>query len=190
MTRCCERRLRRTVAACSSTRVTVSAPHSPRRGRRWMPLWLLSGRWSCRCGWGSRPARPNCGGGLLRCGAQPCGAGDGRRARRADPVGRVDGGSAQRQWIWWIWGRGGCGICRPRSGCSRFEQLACGPSFRRCGRWTRAGEPAACGHQLHRARVRGSRGGSRGEGSSAGDVDRGGRGRQDATGNGSRGAAG
>ena len=35
-------------------------------------------------------------GGLLRCGAQSCRAGDGRRARRSDPVGRVDGGSAQR----------------------------------------------------------------------------------------------
>ena len=29
-------------------------------------------------------------------GAQPCGAGDGRRARRSDPGGRLDGGSAQR----------------------------------------------------------------------------------------------
>jgi class 3 adenylate cyclase len=34
------------------------------------------------------------GGRLLRCGAQPCGAGDGRRARRSDPAGRVDGGNA------------------------------------------------------------------------------------------------
>ena len=55
-----------------------------------------SGRWSCRCGWDrdrrSRAAR----GGLLRCGAQSRRAGDGRRARRSDPAGRVDGGPAQR----------------------------------------------------------------------------------------------
>ena len=53
-----------------------------------------------------------------------------------------------------------------------------------------SGEPAACGHQLHRARVGGRRGASRGEGSSVGHVDRGGRGRQDPPGAGSRGAAG
>ena len=33
---------------------------------------------------------------LLRRGAQPCRAGDGRRARRSDPGGRLDSGSAQR----------------------------------------------------------------------------------------------
>ena len=26
-----------------------------------MPRWPRSGRWSCRCGWGSRPAKPSCG---------------------------------------------------------------------------------------------------------------------------------
>ena len=26
-----------------------------------MPRWLRSGRWGCRCGWGWRPARQNCG---------------------------------------------------------------------------------------------------------------------------------
>ena len=61
-----------------------------------MPRWLRSGRWSCRCGWALRLARPNCARGLLRHGAQPCGAGDGRRARRSDPFGRVDGGAAHR----------------------------------------------------------------------------------------------
>ena len=45
-------------------------------------------------------------------------------------------------------------------------------------------------HQLHRTRVRGRRGGSGGQGSSAGDVDRCGRGRQDPPGDRSRGAAG
>ena len=42
-----------------------------------------------------------------------------------------------------------------------------------------SGEPAACDHQLHRARVRGRRGASGAAGTSVGDVDRGGRGRQD-----------
>ena len=36
-------------------------------------------------------------GGLLRCGVESCGAGDGRRSWRADPVGRLDGGSTQRR---------------------------------------------------------------------------------------------
>ena len=40
-----------------------------------------------------------------------------------------------------------------------------------------SGESAACPHDLHRARVRGRRGASRGKGSSAGHADRGGRGR-------------
>ena len=36
------------------------------------------------------------GRGLLRRGAQPCGAGDGRRAWRSDSGGRVDGSAAHR----------------------------------------------------------------------------------------------
>ena len=31
------------------------------------------------------------------------------------------------------WGRGGCGICRPQSGCSRSERQAWVRTFRRCG---------------------------------------------------------
>ena len=76
-------------------------------------------------------------GGLLRCGAQSCRAGDGRRTRWSDPAGRVDGGSAQRSGSASIWGRDGCGMCRRRSGCSRSERRACGRTFRRCGRWIR-----------------------------------------------------
>ena len=56
----------------------------------------------------------------------------------------------------------------------------------RCQSW----ESAACDHQLHRARVRGRRAASGGEGASVGDVDRGGWGRQDPPGVGGRGAAG
>ena len=63
------RRLRRTAASCSSTPVTACARRSPRRGPPSMLLWLRSGRWSCRCGWGWRPAKPNCARGTtsVRC---------------------------------------------------------------------------------------------------------------------------
>ena len=47
------------------------------------------------------------------------------------------------EWICSIWGRDGCGICRPRSGCSRSERRACGRSFRPCGHWIRVRE--TCG---------------------------------------------
>ena len=54
---------------CSSTPATGCAPRSPRRSPQSMPRWLRSGRWSCRCGWGWRPARPNCARGTtsVRC---------------------------------------------------------------------------------------------------------------------------
>ena len=58
-TRCCAPRSRSTGAGCLSTPATVCVPRSPRRGLRWMPRWLRSGRWSCRCGWGWRPGRPS-----------------------------------------------------------------------------------------------------------------------------------
>ena len=63
-------------------------------------------------------------------------------------------------------------------------------SSRPAGAGCESGEPAGCDHQLHRARVRGRRAASRGEGSSVGHADRGGWGRQDPPGAGSRGAAG
>ena len=47
--------------SCSSTPVMACAPHSPRRSQRSMPRWPRSGHWSCRCGWGWRPGKPNCG---------------------------------------------------------------------------------------------------------------------------------
>ena len=127
---------------------------------------------------------------LLRCGAQSCRAGDGRRARRSDPVGRVDGGSAQRS------GSGGSGAAAV-AGCADAGRGVSGPSAGPAhgvsavaGARRESGEPAACDHQLHRARVRGRRGASGGARSSVGDVDRRGWGRQDPAGAGSRGAAG
>jgi class 3 adenylate cyclase len=47
----------------------VCAPHSPRPALRSMRRWPRNGRWSCRCGWALRQARPSCVGGLLRRGA-------------------------------------------------------------------------------------------------------------------------
>src|ERR1700757_3308569 len=55
---------------------------------------------------------------------------------------------------------------------------------------TESGKPPSTDHELHRARGGGRRAASRGERSSVGHVDRGGRGRQDPAGGGGRGAAG
>ena len=66
-----------------------------------------------------------------------------------------------------------------------FQVRAAGPAHGLsavAGTGCESGEPAARGDELHRTRVRGRRGASRGEGSSAGHVDRGGRGRQDPAG--------
>ena len=190
MTRCCAMRSRSTGAGCSSTPVTGCAPRSrhPIRG-------------GCRGGRaagtgvagadGHRDRRSRvAGGGLLRCGAQSCGAGDGRRAWRSDPVGRVDGGSAQRR------RSGGSGAAAVAGSAHRGRGVP-GPSRGPAhglsgvaGAGCESGEPAACDHQLHRARVRGRRGASGGEGASVGDVDRGGRGRQDPPGDRGRGRLG
>ena len=56
------RRSRRTAVGCSSTPATGCAPCSPHPGRRWMLRSPRSRHWNCRCGWGSRPGRPSCGG--------------------------------------------------------------------------------------------------------------------------------
>ena len=61
MTRCCARRSRRTAVSCSATPGTVWLPRSPRRSRLSMRRSPRSGSCSCRCGWGSRPARRSCG---------------------------------------------------------------------------------------------------------------------------------
>ena len=91
--------------------------------------------------------------GLLRNGAQPRGTGDGRRTWWSDPVGRVDGGSAQRS------GSAGSGAATV-AGCADAGRGVSGPSAGPAdglsavaGAGYESGEPAACGHQLHRARV-------------------------------------
>jgi len=53
----------------SATPGTGWSPLSHRPNLRWMRPLLLSGHWSCRCGWGSRPGKPNCATGITsaRC---------------------------------------------------------------------------------------------------------------------------
>ena len=89
MTRCCATRSRRMAAWCSSTPATGCAPRSRRRGPPSMLRWPHSGRWSCRCGWASRPVRPSCAdgdyfGAVLNRAARVMA----RRARRPDPARR------------------------------------------------------------------------------------------------------
>jgi hypothetical protein len=84
-------------------------------------------------------------------------------------------------------GRGGCAICQSQSGCSRFEPQAAHGVPAAAGAGLECGEPYAPGHQFHRARLRGRRGGSGAAGASPGDIDRGRRRGQDpAGGRGSR----
>ena len=190
-TRCCARRSRRTAGSCSSTPATVCARRS-RRPRSAVDAAVAAQReleLPVRMGIATGEAELR-DGGLLRCGAQSCRAGDGRRAWWSDPVGRVDGGSAQRSGSA---GSGaatvagsadpGRGVSGPSSGSAHGVSAVAGAGCE-------SGKPAACDHQLHRARVRGRRGASGGQGASVGDVDRGGRGRQDPPGIGGRGAAG
>ena len=54
-----------------------------------MPRWPRSGRWSCRCGWGWRPAKPSCGradyfGAVLNRAARVMAAGHGGQILLAD----------------------------------------------------------------------------------------------------------
>ena len=152
-----------------------------------MPRWPRSGRWSCRCGWGSRPAKPSCGvadyfGAVLNRVARVMAAGHGGQILLAESTAGLLSG-----------------VDLVDLGPRRLRDLPTpvrgvpGPSARAthglsavAGAGCESGEPAACAHQLHRARVRGRRAASSGEGASAGDVDRCGRGRQDPPGAGSR----
>ena len=76
----------------------------------------------------------------------------------------------------------GRGVSGPSTGTADGVSAVAGARYE-------SGKPAASDHQLHRARVRGRRGGSSAASTSVGDVDRGGRGRQDPSGIGGRGAA-
>ena len=191
MTRCCARRSRRTAAGCSSTPVTGCAPRSPRRGLRWMRRWPRSGRWSCRCGWASRPAKPSCEvadyfGAVLNRAARVMAAGHGGQILLAESTAGLLSGVDLMD----------LGPRRLRdlpTPVGVFQVRAAGPAHGLpgpAGAGCESGEPAACDHELHRARVRGRRAASGGEGSSVGHVDRGRRGRQDPAGAGGRGAAG
>ena len=80
---------------------------------------------------------------LLRRGIQSCGAGDGRRARRSGPAGRLDGGAAQRNRSDRSWGHGGCGMYRCRSRCFKCGPRAWAREFPPLRTWTRHRE--TCG---------------------------------------------
>ena len=124
------------------------------------------------------------GGRLFRCGVESCCAGDGCRARWSDPGGRFDGGSARR-------GRA------PGSGAAAVAGLVDpGRGFPGPGRGTATDIPATAGldatpgnlrpqNRASSGAGRRRRGGSGAAGTSVGDVDRGGRGRQDPAGAGS-----
>ena len=87
----------------------------------------------------------------------------------------------------WIWGRGDYGTCRPRSRCFKSGRRAADRLSAVAGTGCESGESATGDQHLHRTRVRGRRGGGRGQSSSARDVDRRRRGRQDPVGVGGRG---
>ena len=191
MTRCCARRSRRTGVGCSSTPATGCAPRSPRPGLRLMPRWPRSGRWSCRCGWGWRPAKPSCVtgdyfGAVLNRAARVMAAGHGGQILLADSTAGLLSGVDLMD----------LGPRRLRdlpTPIGVFQVRAAGPTHgvpAAAGAGCESGEPAGCDHELHRARVRGRRAASRGEGTSVGHADRGGWGRQDPPGDGGRGAAG
>ena len=112
-------------------------------------------------GHGDRRGR-TAGRGLLRHGAQPRCAGDGRRAWRSDSGGRLDGSAAHR-------GRSSRSGAATVAGCADAGRGVPGPSTGTAGGISavagigyQSWESAACGQQLHRARVRGRRGASGG----------------------------
>ena len=177
---------------CSSTPVTGCARRSARPVPRSTPRWRRSRRWGCRCAWGSPPVRrSDRGERLLRSGVEPDGAGDGRRSRRPDPGGGVDGGGGGRASTWSIWASIGCATCPVSS--TLFQVRADGLAGRvsavadvGCG----AGEPAGADDQFRGPRRRGEGAGRAGAGPSAGDPHRGGWGGQDPPGGAGRGRAG
>ena len=163
MTRCCARRSRRTAVSCSSTPVTVCAPRSRRRGLLWMLRWPRSGRWSCRCGWGMATGEAELRdgdyfGAVLNRAARVMAAGHGGQILLAEStagllsgVDLVDLGPRRLRDL----PNAGRGVPGPGAGPAHGVSAVAGARYE-------SGEPAACDHQLHRARVRGRRGASGG----------------------------
>ncbi len=132
---------RRVVQGDRGARGLVVQAH---RGRRVCGVRVADVRRGCRGGRaagagvagadGHRDRRGRAaGGGLLRCGAEPCCTGNGCRARWSDSRGRVDGGSADR-----CRRCGRCGECVGRAESSRrgMRTTPASSGFRGCPRWT------------------------------------------------------
>ena len=151
-----------------------------------------AGAGSCRFGWASRPARPNCAdadyfGAVLNRAARVMARGhggqillDGSTAALLSGVDLVDLGPRRLR-----------DLAEAGRDVSGAERRACGRSFRRCGRSIHARE--ICGLRPRAssdARPNSPRSQAAMQGASAGDVDRCGRGRQDPAGGGGRGTAG
>ena len=191
MTRCCAPRLRRTAASCSSTPATVwcAAFASPKSAVDAAVAAQRALGLPVRMGLATGEAELRDGdyfGAVLNRAARVMAAGHGGQILLAEStagllsgVDLVDLGPRRLRDV-----PIPVGVFQVRA-----QGLRDGVSAAAGARYE-SGKSAACDHQLDRARVRGHRGASGGQGSSVGDADRGGRGRQDPPGVGGRGAAG
>ena len=117
-----------------------------------MRRWLHSGPGVAGADGAWRPAKPNCGGRLFRSGFESRCAGDGRRAWRSDPVGRLDGGLLSGVDLS-IWAAAVAGSCDTGRGVSGPSARICGTDSRPCGRWMRVRVTCGRDHELHWART-------------------------------------
>ena len=192
MTRCCAGRLRRTAASCSSTPATGCAPPS-RHPRSAVDAAVAAQRvleLPVRMGLATGEAELREGdyfGAVLNRAARVMAAG----SWRAGSARRYDGRSVQQHRPDCFGATAITGHRQTRSRCSRSWPSGLRREFPPLDDARRGtGKPAPSNDELHRTRSRTGRGARGAEGSSAGDVDRGGRGRQDPPGDRSRGAAG
>ena len=191
MTRCCAPRSRRTAASCSSTPVTVcvAAFASPRSAVDAAVAAQRALELPVRMGLATGEAELRDGdyfGAVLNRAARVMAAGHGGQILLAESTAGLLSGVDLR-------GSGAATVAGPADPGRGVSGPGAGPAHgvsAVAGAGCESGKPAARDHELHRARVRGRRGASGAAGTSVGDVDRGGRGRQDPPGVGSRGAAG
>ena len=173
-------------AGCSSTPATEFVRCSLRRGLLSMPRSPRSAHSSCRYGWVSPPARPNCAGSdyfgaVLNRAARVMSAGhggqillDGATAELVSGVDLIDLGPRRLRDI------AKAVEISSGSSCGPARRVPAAENARRD-----TGQPSAAGHQLRRAGTRSRRAADASQGPSIGDLDRRRRGRQDPTGAGS-----